>query len=380
MRGFKDNIPPISYAIEYVQKVFQEHSKLFGCDFVDMPVVEESDLYFRTSGDASDVCNKELFEVRKWQGEFESWVLRPEGTASCMRAVKEHSLLQHYRFLRLAYFAPMFRYNRPQKGRYRQFLHAGWEFIGQEVGDLEVIIGAVEFIKKFNIDITLEINSIGTANDRTQYRKQLREFFNLDDQTDPLKILDKSEDFSNIPHMEINKGDADNFNRLKELLQENEIQFVHNPYLVRGLDYYNALVFELKAKSTNQTILAGGRYDGLMEQIGGSKVCAIGFAAGVDRIIEHMEYNHVNEKIAIIGLDNEQYTLQVAKKLRTSGHSCVVFWNLDLKKALSEANKQKYKYVVICGEKEAKEQTFIVKNLEDRTEFSASLYAPFDLC
>lgn len=371
MRGFKDNIPPLSYAIEHVRLIFEKHCKKFGCDMVDLPLVEESDLYFRTSGDASDVCNKELFEVRKWKGEFQQWVLRPEGTASCMRAIKEASLMQAHRQVRLSYFAPMFRYNRPQKGRYRQFLQAGWEFVGQKgaASDCEVILGAVEFIKQFGFDFVVEINSIGSAEDRRIYRSELREKLNLDEDTDPLKILDKADNFDSIPQMKLSQVDSAEFQTLCDLLTKNGVKFKHNPYLVRGLDYYNSVVFEIKACESGQTVLAGGRYDGLMEQIGGQATSAIGFAAGVDRIIEHMNYQHENHKIALIALDNAEYALLLAKKIREEyENGCVVYWNLDLSKALRECDKQNYEWVIICGENEAANNEYILKNLRLKTE------------
>jgi histidyl-tRNA synthetase len=182
MRGFKDNLPPISYAIEHVRKVFAKYSMLYGCNMIDLPLVEEADLYFRTSGDASDICNKELFEVRKYKGDFKNWVLRPEGTASCMRAIHEANLMQDAKLLKFAYFDHMFRYNRPQHGRYRQFLNAGWEFVGIEGAeiDCELILGAKQFLDEFNLEYALEINSIGSCEDRKTYRNILAKHFKLE--------------------------------------------------------------------------------------------------------------------------------------------------------------------------------------------------------
>lgn len=373
MRGFKDNIPPVSYGIEHVRKAFEKYSQLYGCDMIDMPIVEEASFYFRTSGDASDICNKELFEVRRYKSEFEDWVLRPEGTAGCMRTIKENALMQHSKQLRLAYFAPMFRYNRPQKGRYRQFLQAGWEFVGIDgpYMDCELIIGAVQFLKEFNINFTLEINSIGNADDRKKYRENLRRKLNLPPETDPLKILDKAEDTNAFPTMQLNNTDATNFGKLQELLNKNEIPYVVNPYLVRGLDYYNSTVFE--AKIEGQTILAGGRYDGLMEQIGGKPTPAVGFGAGVDRIVDHLNYQHQNKNIAIIPVDAEEYAYQVAKNMRDDNLNCVIFWGLDLKKALAEADKQNYKFALICGSAEKNTQQVQLKNLQTGEKHTCAL-------
>jgi len=395
MRGFKDNIPPISYGIDYVRRVFEKVSCKYGLDFIDMPVVEEASLYFRTSGDASDVCNKELFEARKYKGEFEDWVLRPEGTASCMRAIMEANFMQQQKFAKFAYFAPMFRYNRPQKGRYRQFLHAGWELIGMSGAavDCELILGASEFLSNFNLKCVLEINSIGSSSDRAIYRDILSKKMNLDQGIDPLKVLDKAQKIdADIPSLAINDDDAREFEKLqnmlsKQALSQYGIEIVHNPYLVRGLDYYNSTVFEFKVNG--QAVLAGGRYDGLMQQIGGGSVPATGFGAGVDRIVESMEYQHINQNIAIIPVDANEYALYVAKQLREKKNifdinnnsllklddytGCVIFWQLSLKKALQEADKQGYRYVVIAGANEAEQNTFVLKDLVKRVEYQCRL-------
>lgn len=395
MRGFKDNIPPSSYGIDYVRCVFEKVSRQYGLDFIDMPIVEEASLYFRTSGDASDVCNKELFEARKYKGEFEDWVLRPEGTASCMRAIMEANFLQNQKFAKFAYFAPMFRYNRPQKGRYRQFLQAGWELIGMPGAavDCELILGASEFLSQFNLKCVLEINSIGSASDRATYRDILRAKMNLGQEIDPLKVLDKAERIDeDIPVLAINNDDAREFEKLQNMLSKQSlaqygIEVIHNPYLVRGLDYYNSTVFEFKVNG--QAVLAGGRYDGLMQQIGGASVPATGFGAGVERIVENMEYQYINKNLAIIPVDANEYALHVAKMLRekkdifdTNNNSllqlddytgCVIFWELSLKKALQEADKQGYRYVVIAGANEAERNMFMLKDLVKHVEYQCCL-------
>lgn len=385
MRGFKDNIPPISYAINHVRKVFEKYSILYGCEMIDLPLVEEAALYFRTSGTDSDICNKELFEVRKYKGEFEDWVLRPEGTASCMRAIKEADLMQKSKFLRFAYYGSMFRYNRPQKGRYRQFLNAGWEFIGVEGAeiDCELIVGAKQLLDELGLKYSLEINSIGNADDRKEYRQLLAQHFNAEGK-DPLKILDKAESFEDIPKMNLNLEAAREFDALQNMLKLSGVEFMHNPYLIRGLDYYNCTVFEFKID--NQAVLAGGRYDKLMEQIGGAYTPATGFGAGVDRIVNNVIYEHVNKHVAIIALDANEYAQNVATKLRSGAklmmqnqpieaeyEGCVIFWRMSLKKALSEADRQGYRYAIICGHDEASSNTVILKDLKNHTQQIATV-------
>lgn len=378
MRGFKDILPPESYKIQYIKDIFSKISKSYAADFIDLPIVEDASLYFRTSGADSDVCNKELFEVRKYKGEFENWVLRPEGTASCIRAIMEQNFMQENKFARFAYCMPMFRYNRPQKGRYRQFTQVGWEFLGSSSPgiDFELIQGAIEFIKHFNLEFTLEINSIGSKEDRKKYREILSKHFQTE--KDPLKILDKLDEHPEvnpdlIPTMDINEKDDKHFQELLSLLDKNNIKYIKNPYLVRGLDYYNSTVFEIKEKN-GQTILAGGRYDYLMQQLAKNSssnnlLPAIGFSASPERLANYVDYDYVNQKIALIVLDSIEYGLSVAQKIRKEYDlGCFVIYELDLKKALAYASKKDFETVIIAGSQEKANNEIIIKNLKNRTE------------
>jgi histidyl-tRNA synthetase len=196
--------------------------------------------------------------------------------------------------------------------------------------------------------------------------------------------LDKAQSFENIPTMELNTQDMKEFYSLQQMLKDNNVAFQHNPYLVRGLDYYNSTVFEFKVN--NQAVLAGGRYDHLMEQLGGKYTPATGFGAGVDRIINNISYNYVNKKIGIISLNQNEYAQQIAQKLRFGQkliienkpidldfEGVIVFWLLDLKKALYQANKEGYRYIIICGDDEAKAGTFILKDLNDSSQKIAKI-------
>lgn len=373
MRGIRDNIPPRSYGIEFIRKKFEKLSSLYGVDLIDLPIMEEASLYIRTSGEDSDICNKELFEVRRFKGEFTNWALRPEGTAGCMRAIREHNLMQQAKEWRLGYFCPMFRYNRPQSGRYRQFLQAGWEFIGnKEIEcDAECIIAGANFIAEFEIDHVIEINTIGSVEDRKKYREILRKELKLEENVDPLKILDKMEEIDeSIPKMEINSEDQKKFARLIEILENNKIDFKLNPFLIRGLDYYNATVFEIKevGKETQGTLLAGGRYDSLMEQISGPKTPAVGFAAGVDRIANSMKFAYKNCKVGIVALDAPDYAFKIAAKQREEGKECFIFWGDNLKKIFDQANRQEFEHIIICGKKEEETGIYIYKNFKTKKE------------
>jgi histidyl-tRNA synthetase len=367
MRGFNEIAPPISYVFEHIKKVFEKHALLHAFDFVNLNLIEEADLYFRTSGEQSDICNKELFEVRRYKDEFRNWVLRPEGTASCMRYLKETNYLQDQREARFAYFGPMFRYNRPQKGRYRQFYHGGLEMIGNDsiYTDLELVQFAYKFLKELNLDFELEINSIGSIQDRSLYREVLRKKFDLADDVDSLKILDKNDDFKDIPHLILNEKSAQRFKDFTNLLGDQKIAYTHNPYLVRGLDYYNDLVFEFKVEG--MSVLAGGRYDGLMEQIQGPSVPAVGFGAGIDRIMLHSKYAYENEKIALISLNANECAYEIMKTIQKSNKIAQPFWGWgvrDLKKFFTYLDKQNYKYAIIAGESEVLEGKCTFKNLK----------------
>lgn len=361
MRGFKDILPPLSIKFEKIAKIFADLCKLFSVNFVELPLVEEADLYFRSSGAASDICNKELFEVRKYKGDFSSWVLRPEGTASCLRAVKDSNFLIDNKVCRLGYYGPMFRYNRPQKGRYRQFFQAGWEWLGSssKFSDLEIVLGACQLLDLIGIEYSLEINSIGNIEDRANYRQILRSHFNIVE--DPFKKLDQLSLFDGIPQMCLNAEDSSNFAFVFENLQTLKKPVIHNPYLIRGLDYYNGLVFEFK--SQGQTILAGGRYDGLMQQLGGPHLPAIGFALGVDRVVERLLGTSVlSDDIALISLD-DIYAFQVLEKVRNFGYPVLPLWGMTLRSALQFSSK-KFKYAIIVGSNESNKGTFLIKNFE----------------
>lgn len=372
MRGFKDNLPPTSQKFNYINQIFKEFSNKYGTELIELNYVEESNLYYRTSGEKSEICNKELFEVRKFNGKYEGWALRPEGTASCIRMIKDNNYLDERKFARFGYYGAMFRYNRPQKGRYRQFIQAGWEWLGSEhkYTDYEIILAACEILNKLNIYYTLEINTIGNIKDRQQYRTILSQYLKTTNE-DPLKILDKMNDTTNIPKIQINQKDQEIFEFIIDKLKKNNINYKYNPYLVRGLDYYNGIVFEFKHQ--DQTILAGGRYDQLMSQLDGPYTPAIGFAMGVDRIVEILDYTYNNSnEYALISLNADDYAMKILQKLRSKNKKCTPYWGQTLSKGLKLISKY-YKYVIIVGENEKANNTYILKDLETSKQETISL-------
>lgn len=388
MRGFKDNFPPYSNKIEAVLEAFRKISSLYGVAFVDLPLVEEVDLFMRTSGEDSDIVGKELFSVARFSKSEEekekskTWALRPEGTAGMMRAIKENNILNEKKECRFAYIGPMFRYNRPQAGRYRQFSQVGWEFIGTPGPEIEAeaIIGAYEFASFFGLNFELEINNIGSLEDRKNYRQELQNYFEkqgIEISSDPIKMVDKRDKFEdNFPQIKINLEDKKNFSRLREILEKNKIPYKHNKFLVRGLDYYNSTVFELKqnGKETQGALIAGGRYDGLMQQIGGPATFAFGWAAGVERIANATQIEKKHQVVALVPLDAPDYAFLVAAKLRKKGINVKIFWGKILKKILEQADKQNIEEILICGLEEQKDNIFILKNLKNRTQKRVELW------
>jgi len=384
VRGFKDILPNESRHFFDIKKKFEEFSAKSGFDMIQLPFIEEANLYFRTSGEQSDLCNKELFEVRRYKDEFKDWVLKPEGTASCMRALKDSAYLQENKIAKFAYFDAMFRYNRPQKGRYRQFFQAGWEIIGcaSVATDFEGIYSAFNFLKLLNIECVLEINTIGSVEDRNIYKEQLRNYFNLNQEDDPLKVIDKLDHLSSdIPKMQVNKEEEKRFQALLTLLEKFHVPYFHNPYLVRGLDYYNSTVFEFKIDGLS--VLAGGRYDGLMDQISSanisSTVPAFGFAAGIERLMLYSKFEDIDQKIFLICLNEGQninlieYSVKVSNFLKKD-YNVFAIWDLSLKKALNLANKLGLQKICIVGEVEMEQNIFIMKNLVNKIQENISIF------
>jgi histidyl-tRNA synthetase len=284
----------------------------YGYQEIRFPVVEKTELFSRSIGDLTDIVSKEMYTFVD-QGD-DSLTLRPEGTASCVRAVLQHSLLQQ-NILRLWYIGPMFRREQPQKGRTRQFHQIGVEVFGPEGPDIdaEIIIMSARIWRDLGLkDLVLQINTLGSAAARSKYRQVLIDYFNdnrsqLDADSlkridkNPLRILDSKNPamqdlIRNAPGMEAYLDDesTEHFSGLKELLATADISFEVNPRLVRGLDYYSKTVFEwiTDRLGAQGTVCAGGRYDGLVEHFGGKPTPATGFALGLDRLVELIDVRH----------------------------------------------------------------------------------------
>lgn len=310
IRGMNDILPEATPVWQYLESTVKEVLGVYGYSEIRMPIVEQTDLFKRSIGEVTDIVEKEMYTFDDRNGE--SLTLRPEGTASCVRAGEEHGLLFN-QTQRLWYTGPMFRYEKPQKGRYRQFHQIGVETFGMASADIdaEVILLSARLWKKLGLldAVTLQLNSLGSNEARAEYRAALVEYLEarkeyLDEdsirrlESNPLRILDSKDSgtqtvLEGAPVLSdyLDEESAEHFKELCDMLDAAGINYEVNPRLVRGLDYYCKTVFEWVTDKLGAqgTVCAGGRYDGLVKQLGGRPTPAVGFAMGVERLILLLE-------------------------------------------------------------------------------------------
>lgn len=309
IRGMRDVLPEQTPLWQYFESTIGKILQSYGYSEIRMPLVESTDLFKRSIGEVTDIVEKEMYTFADRNGD--SLTLRPEGTASCVRAAMEHGLL-HNQTQRLWYQGPMFRHERPQKGRYRQFHQIGVETYGLEGPDIdaELILMTARMWKALSIPgLELQLNTLGTSEERAAYRDVLVSYFEqhkdqLDEdstrrlESNPLRILDtKNPDMRELveaaPSLMEHLGEESkaHFDRVREVLDAAGVEYVVNTRLVRGLDYYSRTVFEWVTDllGAQGTVCAGGRYDGLVEQLGGKAIPAVGFAMGIERLVAILE-------------------------------------------------------------------------------------------
>ena len=309
IKGMKDILPEEAGTWQFLERTIARVVSGYGYGEIRLPVVEVTELFKRSIGEVTDIVEKEMYTFTDRNGDV--LTLRPEGTAGCVRAVTQHSL--HRQAQRLWYQGPMFRRERPQKGRYRQFDQVGVEAFGMTGPDIdaELILMTARLWRELGIDkhVTLQLNSIGSSESRHKYREDLVTYFSehvsaLDEDSknrlhsNPMRILDsKNPDMEDLiagaPNIleSLDPESAEHFSGLKELLDSAGVTYTINPRLVRGLDYYNKTVFEWVTDSLGAqgTVCGGGRYDGLVAQLGGPATPAAGFAAGLHRLVLMLE-------------------------------------------------------------------------------------------
>ena len=393
IRGMNDLLPGEIELWQQIEQVIREVSELYGYNEIRLPLLERTELFKRSIGEATDIVEKEMYTFL--DNNDESMTLRPEATASCVRAGIEHGMFHNNR-VRLWYMGPMFRYERPQKGRYRQFHQYGIEAFGWPGPDIDAEIISVgnTLWKKLGIDqfATLQINSLGTPESRNVYRQELVSYFKnnhdaLDEDsrrrlsTNPLRILDsKNPDMQELIQSApvltdyLSSESTEHFDRLQRLLKDLGIDFEINHRLVRGLDYYTGTVFEWVTDKlgAQNAICAGGRYDGLVEQLGGREVPGAGFAMGLERLIEIVRLGeHVPEPpsanvyLCIMDDQVEGYGFRVAQNLRDAGVSVIAHCGGGkLGRQLRNADRLNVAIAIIVGQSELESGNVAVKNLE----------------
>ncbi len=396
IRGMNDILPDQTPVWQFVEGKVREVLSGYGYQEIRMPIVEQTDLFKRSIGEVTDIVEKEMYTFEDRNGD--SLTLRPEGTAGCVRAAEEHGLLFN-QTRRLWYTGPMFRHERPQKGRYRQFHQIGVECFGMSGPDIdaELLILTARLWKELGLDAhtRLEINSIGTSAARRAYREALVSYLSgYHDQLDgdsqrrlesnPLRILDsKSPDTQKIleeaPKLDdyLDEESLEHFRRLRELLDAAGIEYTVNPRLVRGLDYYGKTVFEWITDSLGAqgTVCAGGRYDGLVEQLGGKPTVAVGFAMGLERLILLLEtlelipdYVNANADVYVAAMGDQAVpvALGLSESLRAALPGKVIVTHCgggSFKSQMKKADRSGARYAVILGDNEINNGTVGLKPL-----------------
>jgi histidyl-tRNA synthetase len=392
-----DILPDQAQLWEQFEDTVRDWLRAYGYRNIRTPILERTELFARAIGEVTDIVEKEMYTfVDQLNGE--SLTLRPEATASCVRAVIEHNLL-YPGPQRLYYAGPMFRHERPQKGRYRQFHQVGVEALGYAGPDIDAehIVMCARLWRALGVgDVALELNTLGSNESRSRYRARLVKYLEkcrgeLDDDarrrmhTNPLRVLDSKnpalkELIDNAPRMmdDMDAASLKHFEGVLSLLREAGVAFKLNPRLVRGLDYYNFTVFEWTSGSLGAqgAVCAGGRYDGLIEQIGGKPAPACGFAMGVERLLELMQSTQhaaapaVDVYLVHQGEHAQRFAFTAAERLRDHGVTVTldVSGGGSFKSQMKKADASGARYAVIIGDDEVEAREVSVKPLRETGE------------
>ena len=406
VRGMNDGLPEQTRLWQWTEARIRKVVASYGYDEIRTPIVESTELFKRSIGEVTDIVEKEMYTFADRNGD--SLTLRPEGTASCVRAGNQHGLLYNQQ-QRLWYMGPMFRHERPQKGRYRQFHQFGVEVFGLDGPDIdaEVILMSARLWQEFGLtdSVKLQVNSLGSPEARQSYRQLLVEFLKqhydeLDEdsqrrlETNPLRVLDSKNPavqaiVKDAPLLldHLDEESQKHFSQLCERLSQLGIEFEVNPRLVRGLDYYNRTVFEWVTDKLGAqgTVLAGGRYDGLVGQLGGKDTPAVGFAMGLERLVllidtlatAQLNTRSVDVYVAPMTTDCQAYAMQLAEQIRTEMPHVRIQNHCgggNLKKQMKRADKLGAVVTLIVGETEVAQQQVSIKPMQsDQAQFSVEL-------
>ena len=397
IRGMHDVLPDDSHRWQGFEATIRQLMTSYGYKEIRMPLVESTDLFCRSIGEVTDIVEKEMYTFEDRNGD--KLTLRPEGTASCVRAGIQHGLL-HNQVQRLWYNGPMFRHERPQKGRYRQFHQFGVEVFGIDTPDIdaELILISARLWKQLGLkNIRLELNTLGSNQARQDYKDILVSYLNehielLDEdslrrlKTNPLRILDSKnpamkEMLDNAPSLmdHLDDESRQQFDKLRASLDATGIEYTINPRLVRGLDYYCKTVFEwiTDELGAQGTICAGGRYDGLVEQLGGKSTPAIGFALGMERILALLESQQeqaaetIDAYLVLLGDECEIKGLQLAEQIREQLPELRMIAHCgggSMKSQMKKADRSGADVALILGEDELSKQQVTVKYLREKRD------------
>jgi len=395
IRGMPDVFPKEAKKQDGLIQTSKTIAALYGFEEIKTPILESLDVFKRAVGTETDIVQKEMYTLKD---RGERWIcLRPEGTASVMRAVLEHKLTQSLP-LKFFYSGPMFRYERPQAGRLRQFTQIGVEHLGDAspYADIECIALGHQILKTIGLNnIILTVNTLGDAVSRARFREALVAYYaqhkdalSADSlrrlESNPLRILD-SKDPGDIALNQkapslmdfLTQESKDFFQAVLEGLQALEIPFVHNPHLVRGLDYYCHTAFEFMSTDlgAQATVLAGGRYDSLSTTMGGPAFPGIGFAAGIERLALLLpEAASIRKGVLVIPIGAEHLAqgLALTQTIRGAGMEAELNYQASLKSGLKRANKEDKQFALLLGEEEIKNQQVLLKDLTTGTQESLS--------
>jgi histidyl-tRNA synthetase len=393
VRGTKDILGETGAKYAYINRIVEELFNSYGYSLIKTPIFEETDLFKRGIGEATDVVEKEMYTFKD-RGD-RSLTLRPEGTASVVRAYLENKIYAREELSKFYYMGSMFRYERPQAGRQREFNQVGVEVLGESspLLDAEVISMGYHLLEKLGItDLAVTINSIGGNDSRVKYRKALIDYLTpireelCEDcqrrfETNPLRVLDcKNETCKK--HTEtapsiidsLSPEEKDHYETVKKYLTLYNVPYIENPKLVRGLDYYSSTVFEIVTNKLGSqgTVLGGGRYDGLLKQLGDKDIPAFGFAAGVERmmmLLGDMKQKETDAYIIWLGEESKEYAMKTVDTLRKAGIKLAIDFNKKgMRSHMKKAEKLAVNYAIIIGGDEIEKNTVIVKNFLDRTQ------------
>ncbi|MGL5088203.1 MAG: histidine--tRNA ligase [Cetobacterium sp.] len=399
VRGTKDIYGDDGIKYDFITKTAQEFFENYGYSLIKTPIFEETDLFKRGVGEGTDIVEKEMYTFQD-RGE-RSITLRPEGTAAVVRCYLENKIYAKEDVSRYFYAGSMFRYERPQAGRQREFNQIGVEVLGESspILDAEVISMGYSFLNKIGItDLEVTINSVGEKESRVKYREVLLDFLNpmredlCDDcrmrmEKNPLRVLDckieKCKELTAAAPIITNsltEEERNHYETVKKYLNLFGVKYKEDPRLVRGLDYYSSTVYEIVTNKLGSqgTVLGGGRYDNLLKQLGDKEIPAFGFAAGVERIMmllgEDFPKKDLDVYIAWLGESTMDSGFKIANDLRLSGKSVAIDYNSKgMKSHMKKADKVGAKNVIIIGEDEMSKGVVMLKDFVNRTQEEVSI-------